>query len=350
MTEKKYTDIDLNKGNLSGIKAKPITSIHHYSGRLLFGDTIKILTEMKKGDAYFNSFYDDDKGVFVNEIENLKNNQEVEYFTLPYQGGAYHHLFYLENKKKECIGFYIDTASAHFVHEQGKPEIFHSDEHANFLGDFIATSMVRDKPYSKFTSKSKSILTTECGDIVKFISNEQPCLDHKKISVIEAKKKLTELCFKPKCTFVNFVGTEKDKNSYDFYIDDLIDFKDTNFSIFKLDLNSVIKNSSLLENAISFASYYGGYYNGESNPYENQKLNEEDQKYVDNYMKQWSSEQFGKFGIDPEKLGIDTKKNHTPIERFEDYIEDHGTIMGYYFLCNSFVEHIEKLKKQADFN
>jgi hypothetical protein len=346
MTEKKDTPQDYSKGNLSGIKVKPITSIHHYSGRLLFGDTIKILSEMKKGDAYFNSFYNDEKGVFVNEIEDLKHDQEVEYFTLPYQGGAYHHLFYLENKQKELLGFYIDTASAHFVHEQGKDEFFNSDFHANLLGDIIILAHVKKgKLHSKFISKSRSILTTECGDIVKFLSNEQPCLDHTKISVNEAKKKLTELCFNPKCKFTNFVGTDEDKNSYDFYIDDLVDFKDTNFSVFKLDFKN-FSSTQGEEMHLGFAAYYLSLYEGEDNLSEKLKLSEKDKKYVDNYMKKWSSDQLGKFGLDAAKLGIDIKKDHTPIERYKDHIKDYGTTMGYYFLCNSFVKKFEKLKKQ----
>ena len=329
MLLKKGKSVDFSKGNLSGIKAIPTTPIHHYSGRLLFGDAIKILTEMKKGNAYFNSFYNKKKEIFVNEIENLKNNQKIEFFTLPYQGGAYHELFYLKNKIGESIGFYIDTASAYFVQEAWKPKAFYTNEHQYFLGDIIATSLKKAKLHSKFYCKSESILATECGDNVKFVSNEQRCLDHAKMSIKEVKKKLDELCYEPKCTFVNFVGTRNDEYSDDFFIDNC----DTNFSIFELKIDH-IKKSSKNKKILDFATYYSKYYTNETNLFENIKLSKKDEEYVKNYMKRWTSEQFDKYELDLDKLGIETNQSQTPIERFKDHIKDHGTTMGYYFIGN----------------
>ena len=334
MLLKKGKSIDFSKGNLSGIKANPITSIHHYSGRLLFGDAIKILAEMKKGNAYFNSFYNEKKQVFVNEIENLKSNQKIEFFTLPYEGGAYHELFYLKNKIGEGIGFYIDTASAYFVQEPWKPEVFYTDEHRYFLGDIISASLKKAKLHSKFYCKSKSILATECGDNVKFVSDEQRCLDHTKMSIKEVKKKLDELCYEPKCTFVNFVGTRNDKLSHDFFIDG--DDFHTNFSIFELKIDH-IKKSSKNEKILDFATYYSKYYTNETNLFENIKLSEKDEEYVKNYMKRWTSEQLDNYELDLDKLGIETDQSQAPIERFKDHIKDHGTTMGYYFIGNQYV-------------
>ena len=153
------------------------------------------------------------------------------------------------------------------------------------------------------------------------------------MSIKGVKKKLDELCYEPKCTFVNFVGTRNDEYSHDFFIDDLYNFKDTNFSIFELKIDDV-KKSSKNEKILDFATYYSKYYTNETNLFENIKLSKKDEEYVKNYMKRWTSEQFDKYELDLDKLGIETNQYQTPIERFKDHIKDHGTTMGYYFISN----------------
>ena len=58
------------------------TNIHIYSGALIVGDAFKIIDAIKKGNAYFDLFYDNNKSDFKNRINEIKKNEIVNHTSL----------------------------------------------------------------------------------------------------------------------------------------------------------------------------------------------------------------------------------------------------------------------------
>ena len=67
--------------------------VHIYSGALVIGDAYKIIDKLKDGNAYFDLFFDESKGGFTNEINEIKRNEIVNHFSLTSDGGCWTPIF-----------------------------------------------------------------------------------------------------------------------------------------------------------------------------------------------------------------------------------------------------------------
>lgn len=319
------------------------SSIHIYRGVLVIGDAYEMISEIKKGDAYFNFFYDDKKTEeYINPIDKLDEFKTYRVFSLNHHGGCWTPIFNSEREGQFTDAYFIDTASAHLHHSWWKPETCGSKEHLKLLNQMIEKSLDKyhKSPVDKKTLKRKvwgsieisipsgKILFMGASNEVPFTTKgEEIKIDYKTKTKEEIFEQLHKLCFEPKCKFVNF-QTPFDEYTFDFHVDNLSFKGHSSHLIYKIE--------SLVEDIDWFATYYAKYYIEEKDIHKKQKPTKKEVEEV----KKWSDEQSERYGLKPRSFKEHEERMSEPlIERYKYYIKRFGFTHGYYLVREDILDN-----------